>query len=175
MLQSEQLIQVDEKDNIIGQTTKKEAHENHLIHRVSAVYVFNHKGELLLQHRREDGLVEHSVGGHVRFGETYYQAAKRELSEELGIVARLTKVGNFFSDREYRHYFTLFKTKYDGDFRISHQEITAVHYQNLAEIAEYLKSSQQKFTQGFVDSFNFYIKKLKLIFNNTPHFNKKWL
>lgn len=160
MQTKEQLIHVDVDDKIIGTTTKSEAHKNGLIHRVAAIFVFNHKGELLLQHRREDGLVEHSVGGHVRLGETYHQAAQRELLEELGIESHLAKIGKLLSDREYKHYFTLFKTQYDGDFQINHNEVIGVYFQNLSEIAKDLKQSPQKYTQGFIDTFDFYILKI---------------
>ena len=157
----EQLINVDANDKITRPTTKTEAHEKGLIHRVAAILIFNRKGELLLQHRREDGLVEHSVGGHVRLGETYYQAARRELFEELGIESQLTKIGKFLSDREYKHYFTLFKTQYDGNFQINHEEVIGVYFQSISEIAKDLEQSPQKYTQGFIDAFNFYVSKIK--------------
>jgi len=77
---------VDKNDNIIGQTTKEEAHQNAYIHRVAAVFCFDPEGKLLVQHRKKDGLFDHSVGGHVGLGEAYEAAAEREMKEELGIV-----------------------------------------------------------------------------------------
>lgn len=163
MQKMEQLIHVDANDKIIRPTTKTEAHEKGLIHRVAAIFLFNHKGELLLQHRREDCLVEHSVGRHVRLSETYYQAVQRELLEELGIESSLGKIGKFLSDREYKHYFTLFKTQYDGNFQIDHKEVIGVYFQSISEIAKDLEQSPQKYTQGFIDAFNFYVSKIKAV------------
>lgn len=77
---------VDKNDKIIGQTTKEEAHKNAYIHRVSAVFCFNPERKLLVQQRKKDGLLDHSVGGHVGLGETYEMAAEREMKEELGIL-----------------------------------------------------------------------------------------
>jgi len=47
----EQVILVDEKDNPIGLMGKMEAHEKAILHRAFSVFIFNEKGELLLQQR----------------------------------------------------------------------------------------------------------------------------
>ena len=47
----EMLILVDENDNQIGTEEKIAAHEKALLHRAFSVFVFNRKGELLLQKR----------------------------------------------------------------------------------------------------------------------------
>ena len=47
----EQVILVDEKDNSIGLMGKMEAHEKAVLHRAFSVFIFNEKGELLLQQR----------------------------------------------------------------------------------------------------------------------------
>lgn len=76
---------VDKNDNVIGECSVKEAHEKKLLHRVSVVYLINDKKEILVQERMDDGRLDHSAAGHVDKGETYIDAAKRELKEELGV------------------------------------------------------------------------------------------
>ncbi|MFN5937548.1 MAG: NUDIX domain-containing protein, partial [Sphingobacteriales bacterium] len=47
----EQVILVDDFDNQIGVMEKMEAHEKALLHRAFSVFLFNAKGEMLLQRR----------------------------------------------------------------------------------------------------------------------------
>ena len=61
-----------------------------LIHRSVHVMVISPDGKLLLQKRsmRKDvqpGMWDTSVGGHVGFGQSYEEAARREAEEELGL------------------------------------------------------------------------------------------
>ena len=47
----EQVILVDEKDIALGVMEKMEAHKKALLHRAFSVFIFNSRGELLLQQR----------------------------------------------------------------------------------------------------------------------------
>ena len=47
----EQVILVDENDNQIGLMPKMEAHEKAVLHRAFSVFIFNKKGDLMLQQR----------------------------------------------------------------------------------------------------------------------------
>jgi isopentenyldiphosphate isomerase len=82
---------VNEKDEVIGQAKRGEAHGNSkLIHRSIGVAVFNSKGELFLQQRSETKDTEAlkwtiSCSGHVNSGGSYEETFFRELKEELGI------------------------------------------------------------------------------------------
>ena len=83
---------VNEEDKVIWKISRKEAHKSpHIIHRASAVLVFDKKGKLLIQKRSltkdtAPGCWGHSVGGHVGYGENYLAVAIRETQEELGII-----------------------------------------------------------------------------------------
>lgn len=88
---------VDENDNIIGQDSRENIHKKGLLHREIHVWIFNDKGELVFQRRSEKtdtnpGLLDASVGGHVEIGETYEDAAIKELREETGIVAKKNEI-----------------------------------------------------------------------------------
>jgi isopentenyl-diphosphate delta-isomerase len=83
---------VNEKDEVIGEISRNEAHKNpNIIHRCAGVFVFNPRGEFLLQKRSKTkdtfpDCWDISVGGHVGLGEQYLKAALRETEEELGIA-----------------------------------------------------------------------------------------
>ncbi|MDD5040703.1 MAG: NUDIX domain-containing protein [Patescibacteria group bacterium] len=89
----EKLNVVDENDRVIGQETRTAIHTRGLWHREVGIWIYNGAGELLLQRRAPDkdiapNLLDTSAGGHVGIGETYEQAALKELAEETGIRAR---------------------------------------------------------------------------------------
>lgn len=82
---------VDENDRVIGQAPRSQCHgDPALVHRVAHVLVFDGSGRLLLQKRSpykdiQPGRWDTSVGGHLDPGESYIEAAYREMREELGI------------------------------------------------------------------------------------------
>ena len=166
---------VDEKDNVIGKTNKEESHKKGLPHRVVAVYVFTDDGKLLVQHRKKDGLLDHSVGGHVHAGETYDVAALRELKEELGLIRNnLERVGSLYSDeRGYGmglkivHCFSIYEAKLKNADKIieSKDEVERIIPMTLSELAKLMTSNPEKFTLGFINTFNFYIRERKIELN----------
>lgn len=87
----EMLIQVTEDDVVLGPVPRSRVHGNPaLIHRSVHVLVLGPDGRLLLQKRalRKDtqpGKWDTSVGGHVGYGQSYEEAARREAAEELGV------------------------------------------------------------------------------------------
>ncbi len=88
---------VDEKDNVLGCALKHEVKQKKLNYRSVHIYIFNKNHELLICKR--PGSKESypnqwtsAAGGHVKAGESYKDAAARELQEELGINVPLKKL-----------------------------------------------------------------------------------
>ncbi len=81
---------VDEADAVVGTLPVGEARKQKQTYRLVAVFLFNEKGELFVQQRGSNGRFpchgDSSAGGHVKSGETYEAAARREMKEELGIA-----------------------------------------------------------------------------------------
>lgn len=133
---------VDEDDNVIRTAPRSACHGNPaLIHRVAHVLVVNAKGDVLLQKRSphkdiQPGKWDTSVGGHLDPGETYYDAALREMHEELGL-SRLpltflykSKIRNEIESENVATYLT----RYDGEVAWNTREIDAVRYWSAEEI-----------------------------------------
>ncbi len=89
---SDELVDiVDDDDNVIATVTRSEMRAHRLQHRSVGIAVFSGYGRLLI-HRRSDtkdiwpGWWDIAAGGVVVSGESYEEAAHRELAEELGIT-----------------------------------------------------------------------------------------
>ncbi|MER6677176.1 NUDIX domain-containing protein [Streptomyces sp. NPDC000983] len=86
---------VDEQDRVLGTVGRAEAVREGWLHRVAVVVCRDRRGRYLV-HRRAEGLsrfpghYELGIGGAVGVGETYEQAAARELREELGTAAAVS-------------------------------------------------------------------------------------
>lgn len=83
---------VDDEGHVIGQTTRGIAHNgtDKPLHPVVHLHVFNHNGELFLQHRPawkdiQPDKWDTAVGGHVDWGEDTLKALLREVKEEIGL------------------------------------------------------------------------------------------
>lgn len=96
----EQLILVDVEDREIGQMEKMRVHELGLLHRAFSVFVFNSRGELMLQQRAMEkyhsaGLWSNTCCSHPRAGEETPDAASRRLQEEMGFHCELEPLFSF--------------------------------------------------------------------------------
>jgi isopentenyl-diphosphate delta-isomerase len=103
----------------IGTMDKMAAHRSGTLHRAFSVFIFNSKGQLLLQQRALDkyhsgGLWTNTCCSHPRLGEMTPAAAHRRLQEEMGMDCELTELFQF----SYRHEFEngLIENEYDHVF-----------------------------------------------------------
>ena len=96
-MKEEQVVLVNESDEQLGLMPKMEAHKKASLHRAFSVFIFNDKGELMLQQRAADkyhspNLWTNTCCSHQRDGETNIAAGKRRLQEEMGFVCDLKEV-----------------------------------------------------------------------------------
>ncbi|MDH3527999.1 MAG: isopentenyl-diphosphate Delta-isomerase [Acidobacteriota bacterium] len=102
----EMVVLVDEENRPIGTAPKLPVHTQETpLHRAFSVFLFNRKGELLLQRRAEHkktwgGVWSNSCCGHVMLHEPVRRAAKRRLKYELGIKG--VELTNVLPDYRYR-------------------------------------------------------------------------
>ncbi|WP_329302097.1 NUDIX domain-containing protein [Streptomyces sp. NBC_00659] len=81
---------VDEHDHVLGVVERDEAVRENWPHRIATTICRDRQGRILVLRRAETlsrfpGHYDVMVGGAVGVGESYEEAAARELSEELGV------------------------------------------------------------------------------------------
>ena len=151
---------IDEHDNVIGQASREEAHKKGMLHRIVDIFVFNSQGELLLQKRSEKkdtnpGLWTFSAGDHVESGETYLEAANKELEEELGIKIGLQEVGTFISKdpNHFNQMIKMFTGVHDGPFNFNKEEVEEIEFVKIGKLKREIRLFTRRCTQTFIEGF----------------------
>ncbi|WP_404953259.1 NUDIX hydrolase [Streptomyces sp. 147326] len=83
---------VDEQDQVLGVVDRAEAIRQRWLHRIAAIVCRDEDGRFLVHRRPDDssrfpGRYNWMLGGAADVGESYEEAAARELSEEVGVHA----------------------------------------------------------------------------------------
>ncbi len=116
---AERVVLVDGQDRELGTMEKLAAHREGRLHRALSVFLFNARGQTLLQRRHggkyhSGGLWSNTCCSHPRPGEAMADAARRRLREEMGIDCELVpahafvyraRVGPELTEHEYDHVF----------------------------------------------------------------------
>jgi isopentenyl-diphosphate delta-isomerase len=167
----EEVILINEANEVIGQMEKMEAHQKGLLHRAFSVFLFNEKGEWLLQKRantkyHSSGLWTNSCCGHPRPGEDIVSAAQRRLNEELGIQATLqvqfefqyqTNFDNLLTENEW-DYVLLGKT--EASPLSNPDEVDDWKWISPEAVQEQIQLNPEQFTYWFKHIVNHYLKQL---------------
>lgn len=163
---------VNEDDKVIGRKSKNLIHRDGDWHRVSHVLVLNKKSEVLCHKRSSTkevfaGKWDFIIGGHVLSGESYYEAAKRELKEEVGMKNEIYEIGTWkgLSDPAIRHktIVKIFATMYDGNvkfLKLDKKEIEKLKFIKISDLEKISKSERKKEFVSFA-YFDEIIQKIK--------------
>jgi len=154
------VVLVTPEDEILGLMEKQQAHINGLLHRAFSVFLFNSKGEMLLQ-KRASGKYHspnqwtNAVCSHPREGETYLEGAKRRVKEELGIEVDLSEkfnfiykadVGNGLWEHELDY---VFIGNYEDQFHLNKDEVDEVRYISMNDLDTEMINFPENFTEWF--------------------------
>ncbi|WP_312323278.1 isopentenyl-diphosphate Delta-isomerase [Soonwooa sp.] len=156
----ERVVLVNPQDEVLGLMEKMQAHENALLHRAFSVFLFNDKGEMLLQQRAAGKYHSplqwtNACCSHPRENESYLDAAKRRLQEELGISAELTERFNFLYKADvgqglWEHELDyVFTGEYNGDFTLNPEEVADIKYISINELKREIEEFPQRYTEWF--------------------------
>lgn len=160
----ELVILVDQDDRETGVMEKIEAHREALLHRAFSVFVFNSKGELMLQQRalgkyHSPGLWTNTCCSHPRPGEDTEAAAHRRLQEEMGFDCTLTKIFHFtykapfdnnLTEHEVDHVFVGFSDELPS---VNPDEVESFRFATLKDISLEMSKNPEMFTVWFQIAF----------------------
>jgi len=158
------VILVDEMDRPLGTMEKMEVHQKALLHRAFSVFIFNEKGEMLLQKRAANkyhsaGLWTNACCSHPRPGTNTMNAAVQRLQEEMGFITVLEKVFDFIyktpfdnglTEYEFDH---VFVGTYDGNIDPDPREVADFCFMPVDEIKNSMQSHADKYTAWFKIAF----------------------
>lgn len=156
----EELILVDEHDQPIGTGLKLSVHKDGLLHRAFSIFIFNGKGQLMLQRRalgkyHSGGLWTNTCCGHPRPKETVLGAAHRRLQEEMGFDCALHEAGTLtyraevsqgLIEHEFDH---VFVGRFDGDVHPDPEEALDWQWIDLDTLHTALVTQPDTFTVWF--------------------------
>ena len=140
---------VDEDDNVTGKATYEEANEKNLTFRAANIFVFNSKSEIFIHKRSMDlptfpGMWDVKVGGIVDSGESYEEAARRELKEETGIENAVIERLFLFKNRkgEHKDNRMVYRCLHDGPMKLQKEEIEEGRFVTIEEAEKMRKEGK---------------------------------
>ncbi len=164
---------INEQDQVIGSIDKEQSHKDGTLHRLVVGFVFSADGKLLVQKRTDDGLLDHSIGGHVDQGETYSAAITREAQEELNLSISSQPVSIFLSDesrigKQIRHMIALHEIIVPASWQFSPtEEVHEVIPMTVQQIVSTMTDQPHLFTGGFLDTIKEYIRVKQLPYSTS--------
>jgi isopentenyl-diphosphate delta-isomerase len=165
------IVLVNKEDQEIGTMDKLEAHQKGLLHRAFSVFLFNSKGEMLLQQRAENkyhggGLWTNACCSHPQIGEDILQSAKNRLQFEMGISCDIdvvfsfiyqAQVENELIEHELDHVFVGFS---DATPNPNSDEVKAFKWIQPFELLQEITFKPEKYTVWFKIAANRVIQEV---------------
>lgn len=154
---------LNEKGNYTGKVESREkCHKQGLWHKAVAVFIINSKEQVLLQRRSPNkkmwpNMWDMTAGGHVLTNEFGFQAAIREVKEELGIELDkkdMTFIGSSIStnikgdiiNNHFNEYYIINKDIDETKLTLQKEEVSEVKWIDKNEIIEKIKDNYNGIT-----------------------------
>ena len=160
----ELVVLVDEGGRDVGVMEKLRAHREGRLHRAFSIFVFNRRGEVLLQRRalgkyHSGGLWSNACCSHPRPGESVLEAAHRRLVEEMGFDCELKEaftfiyradVGNGLVEYEYDH---VLIGVCEADPKPDPSEVMEWKWAKVEDVLKDIREHPEKYTYWFKLAF----------------------
>ena len=138
---------VDENDQVVRVVTRAEIRAGRLRHSAVYITVQGTDGRLLVHQRSfakdvRPGAWDIAVGGVVSSGESYDDAAVRELAEEIGIVGVSPTFvgGGTFGDESFELVGRCYHVVSDGPFVFGDGEVISAHWVDRSGLEQLLRT-----------------------------------
>ncbi len=165
------IILVDERNQQIGTGKKMPVHEEGKLHRAFSIFIFNSKGELMLQRRAKHkyhcgGLWTNTCCSHPRPDKNIKEEAEKRLQEEMGFSCDLKEIFSFdyqicfengLIENEFDH---VFVGKYEEEPILNKEEADDWRWISGKNLQKELKNNPEVFTYWLMVIMEDYSKKL---------------
>ena len=166
----EKLVLVNKKDEIVGLEDKEKCHKGKgILHRAFSIYLFNNKGQLLIQQRSKFKKLwplywTNSCCSHPSKDESYIRAGRERLREELGFACPLKMVDKFRYQASYKNIGSenelcaLLVGKYNGNIKPNFKEIASWEWVDIDKLKNDFKKSPNNYAPWFKIGLRRYLK-----------------
>ena len=160
------IVIVNENDEIIGSKERGTLNQSD-IYRVSALWIQNSKGEILLAQRsfnkkNNPGQWGPAVAGTIDEGESYESNIVKEAEEEIGLNNQeFQKSFHHFHDGEHKHFTQWFFALVDKEieeFTIQEEEVEKIKWYSKEELLKELSESPNLFLTSIKQCVDFFSK-----------------
>ena len=148
------IILVDKNDNPIGVKERGTLDNSKDIYRVSALWITNSKGQILLAKRafskkQNPGKWGPAVAGTVEEGETYESNIIKEAEEELGLknIKSIKWLKNNTLNYKYKHFTQWFRLKIDKPlsyFKPNEREVAEIKWFDKEELLKLIETNSDE-------------------------------
>jgi isopentenyl-diphosphate delta-isomerase len=156
---------VNADDLVVGVMERGEIHRKRLFHRSVHVFLLDEAGGIYLQKRSFEkleypGKWDSSASGHVESGESYQEAARRELEEEIGVKAFPERVLSVRASEqtgmEHSVLFQVRRSATDPDPNPNPREILEGRFFGTREIEAGIATEPETFSPSFMLLYRLY-------------------
>jgi len=136
---------IDDNLNVLRIAPREEIMEKNLKHKGAIVIVKDSKNRFYLHQRKHTKKIYPlkwgiGAGGGVKAGESSYEAAKRELNEELGIEKDIKFLMNFSYKCNIDDYIAkIYIVVYDGKIKLDEEECEQGKWVSLDELKQFIQ------------------------------------
>jgi len=146
---ADELIDIfDENNQHVGTAMKHKAHKEGLWHRTAHIWIYNKKGDILLQLRSKTkdshpNLWDISAAGHIAAGEDMHTGALRETQEELGLNIKQLDLWRIqqnhtqlphMDNREFQYIYLLEWNGKIEDLDLQEEEVSGIKFISTSEL-----------------------------------------
>ena len=165
-LSSDEIIEiVDENNNVLKPTTRKEMRQKRLIHRATYAFIRDSNNYFYVQKRSKlkdycPSYFDPTPGGVVAAGESYELTNSREVEEEMGIsgITMNHLFTFYYEDDRIKCFGDAWEGIYSGPLTLQEVEVEDVEMMSMNEIITRSESGAEQFTPDSIFACREYIK-----------------
>lgn len=164
----------DEEKNYLGKFSRDEVHTRGLWHNTVHCWLYNKKGDIYFQIRKDAGKYYTTASGHVLAGETINEAFGREVFEEIGIKVNYEdaknldvvtwkmekeKNGKPFIDHAWANVNLLDFEEENHEFHFDTSEVVGLAKMNAIEVLKLFEDKIETVKTIIIDEANHQVEK----------------